>query len=497
MSWSTSLPAPSTPAENSDERWLAAKELLRKKLAAKWQLVRVLGVGATSSVFEAVHNNGHRVAIKVLHRELAYNTRVRQRFLREGYLANRVGHPAVVAVIDDGITKDGTVFLVLELLTGESLSTHVVQKGGRLETREVLHIAHEVLDVLDAAHRKGIIHRDIKPANVFLTDSGTSKVLDFGLARLCDVATDVFQSGSGGLLGTPAYMAPEQARGAPGAANAQTDLWCLGATMFRLLAGRTVHSASTVNQLIIATATEAALPLCTVAPWVPAHVGAIVDRALKLNPNDRWTGAAEMKAAVAAALTNPDTPFQSAMLVSVARVRSAELPVVGQSTLPEAANSQEDRRTSSASFNVTGARREGARSRTPLLLALAALGVVGASVALLQDDALAFFAPTAALRHWPSASPLASLESRVHAAVPTDPGGTQLLTTASVASLDSIEGPFRVEPSAESERSRRTLTRAGAHKNVRRPRLLPASKTAPNAERPLVELPDSVLDSRE
>src|SRR5689334_13494399 len=198
MSWSTSLPA--KVADSSEERWLEAKQLLRKKLVGKWQLERVLGVGATSSVFEAVHNNGHRVAIKVLHPELAFNRRVRQRFLREGYLANRVEHPGVVAVIDDGTTSDGIVFLVLELLAGQSLAHRVIQAGGRLEVAEVLGIADDVLEVLDAAHARHIVHRDIKPANIFLTRSGATKVLDFGLARLCDVAADVFQSGSGGLL---------------------------------------------------------------------------------------------------------------------------------------------------------------------------------------------------------------------------------------------------------------------------------------------------------
>src|SRR5687768_5617021 len=95
---------PEHVAESASERWGEAEQLLCKKLADKWRLERVLGVGATSSVFEAIHNNGHRVAIKVLHRELAFSVRVKSRFLREGYLANRVGHPGVVAVIDDGIT---------------------------------------------------------------------------------------------------------------------------------------------------------------------------------------------------------------------------------------------------------------------------------------------------------------------------------------------------------------------------------------------------------
>ncbi len=486
MSWSTSLPAPLVLAEGEDERLALAQQLLRKKLAAKWELVRVLGVGATSSVFEAVHNNGHRVAIKVLHRELAYNTRVRQRFLREGYLANRVGHPGVVAVIDDGMTKDGTVFLVLELLAGESLSARVVRSGGRLDAREVLRIAHDVLDVLEAAHGKGIIHRDIKPANVFITDSGASKVLDFGLARLCDVATDLFQSGSGGLLGTPAYMAPEQARGAPGAANAQTDLWCLGATMFRLLAGRTVHEATTVNQLIIATATEAALPLCTVAPWVPRQVGALVDRALKLNPADRWSTAAAMKAAVAEAFNDPETPFESAS-ISTARARLPEL-LVGQSTLPESAAALDAGRSSSTSFNVSGARGERTGSRLPLV-ALAAAILLGTPLALLGRDALALFTRSAALAHWPDAAMLRP----VQAAVPIQ--GTIASQTSNPTVLD-VDALMQSEPPKKVATAR--APRSGPLRpRAVRPRAAAAAKPGPSSERVAAELPDSVLDSRE
>jgi serine/threonine-protein kinase len=496
MSWSTSLPAPLTLAESSDERLSDARQLLQKTLAAKWQLVRVLGVGATSSVFEAVHNNGHRVAIKVLHRELAYNARVRQRFLREGYLANRVGHPGVVAVIDDGTTKDGTVFLVLELLAGESLSTHVVQKGGRLGPREVLQIAHDVLDVLDAAHRKGIIHRDIKPANIFLTDSGVCKVLDFGLARLCDVATDLFQSGSGGLLGTPAYMAPEQARGAPGAANAQTDLWCLGATMFRLLAGRTVHEATTVNQLIIATATEAALPLCTVAPWVPRQVAAVVDLALKLNPADRWASAAEMKAAVAEALNDPATPFETSVAMPVTRARLPEVPV-GQSTLPESVQSRSSHRSSSTSFNVSGSRGERTRPRASVVAVAAAI-LLGAPAALLGRDALALFAQKAPLAHWPPSPVLraAPKDAIVQGAIPSHTSTTAALAADSLMAED--DRAFRVEPTEthgprSAQRARHPATRPRAF----RPRGAAAAKPPQNGERAATDLPDSVLDSRE
>jgi hypothetical protein len=311
------------------------------------------------------------------------------------------------------------------------------------------------------------------------------------LARLCDVATDVFQSGSGGLLGTPAYMAPEQARGAPGAANAQTDLWCLGATLFRLLAGRTVHEATTVNQLIIATATEAALPLCAVAPWVPPQVGAIVDRALKLNPADRWSSAAVMKAAVAEVLSDPATPFDSASL-PVARMRLPELPF-GQSTLPEAVASNDAGRSSSTSFNVSGARSEKTRFRVPLVAAVGAAILLGVPLVLLGRDALVLFQRPPTLAHWPAA---AARPPTMRGAIPSQTSSAAALAADSlvVGSVDAAgvqpaDGPAAV--SAHTARSH------AARRRTARPRSAAAVRAAPNSERAAAELPDSVLDSRE
>jgi serine/threonine protein kinase len=165
-------------------------------------------------VYAATHRNQKQFAVKVLHAELSMREDVRTRFLREGYAANSFKHPGAVAVLDDDIAEDGSAFLVMELLEGDGLDAVWKRSGRCLPPRAVLVIGYQLLDVLAAAHAKGVDHRDIKPQNLFLTEDGTIKVLDFGIARVRDaVASGVLATHTGILLGTPAFMAPEQALG--------------------------------------------------------------------------------------------------------------------------------------------------------------------------------------------------------------------------------------------------------------------------------------------
>jgi serine/threonine-protein kinase len=197
-----------------------------------------------ASVYEAVHRNGNRVAIKMLHPHLSINADLRSRFLREGYAANRVNHQGAVRVLDDDMTEDGSVFLVMELLKGETLDARWETRGSRLAHREVCEHAHQLLDVLAAAHGQGVVHRDIKPENLFLTTDGVLKVLDFGIARLRDASGAEGATQTGRMIGTPAFMPPEQALGRSRQIDGQTDLWAVGATMFTLVSGGELRACS-------------------------------------------------------------------------------------------------------------------------------------------------------------------------------------------------------------------------------------------------------------
>src|SRR5678815_558261 len=196
-----------------DEALARARARIGSLVDGKWRLDSLLGVGGMASVYAATHRNSTRAAIKILNPEIALNTDAKTRFLREGYVANNIGHPGVVLVQDDDEAPDGTVYLVMELLEGETLQS-ILAQGRRLPPGEVLRIAHDVLDVLEVAHAKSIVHRDLKPGNLLLTKDGHVKLLDFGVAKVREsTAVGIPNVTTLSPMGTPGFMPPEQARG--------------------------------------------------------------------------------------------------------------------------------------------------------------------------------------------------------------------------------------------------------------------------------------------
>ncbi|HEX4475419.1 MAG TPA: serine/threonine-protein kinase, partial [Polyangiaceae bacterium] len=290
-----------------DEDVKAAEKRIGQTLAGKWRLDKLIGVGGMAAVFEATHkNNLKSVAVKVLHAELQRNEAVRTRFLREGYVANKVGHPGAVSAIDDGVDDSGAVYLVMELLSGKSLAQRTDSQGGRLEQKEVLVVAEGILDVLAAAHAQNVVHRDLKPDNVFLTGDGGVKVLDFGVARVLD--TGEAKTRTGIVMGTPEYMPPEQARGRSEHIDGRSDLWAIGAMMFRLITGRYVHVAETQNEVLLLAMTEHAKPIREVKADVHPKVAQVIDKVLSYEPLDRYQSAEAMRKAIKEALAAIDPP---------------------------------------------------------------------------------------------------------------------------------------------------------------------------------------------
>jgi serine/threonine-protein kinase len=265
-------------------------------LRSKYRVDAVLGIGGMAIVFAVTHRNGRRFALKMLHAELSVRSDLRKRFLREGYIANAVGHPGAVAVLDDDIGEDGSAFLVMELLDGEGIDSVLGRHPEGIPVTAALALTYQLLDVLAAAHAKNIIHRDIKPGNLFATRKGEIRVLDFGIARLQDPEGKA-TTRTGMTMGTPAFMAPEQAMGR--AIDARADLFSVGATLFTLLSGRFVHQGDTGQELMVKAATEPAPRLASLSPQLPAAVTAFVDRALAFGLTERWQSADRMQAAVA------------------------------------------------------------------------------------------------------------------------------------------------------------------------------------------------------
>jgi serine/threonine-protein kinase len=280
-----------------DEILALARTRLGRGLRGKYRLDRVLGVGGMAVVYAATHRNKKRFAIKMLHPELSMREGIRTRFLREGYVANSVEHSGAVAVLDDDVAEDGSAFVVMELLDGSAIDVLWEKHGKRVPLSLVLSIGDALLEVLAAAHAKGVVHRDIKPANLFLTSDGALRVLDFGIARLHD-ETSSSATATGVTMGTPAYMAPEQALGESHNVDGKTDLWAVGATLFTLLTGELVHPAENPSHLLVNAATKKAREISSVSGDVPKRIAGVLDGALAFDKKDRWAGAKEMREAL-------------------------------------------------------------------------------------------------------------------------------------------------------------------------------------------------------
>ena len=292
-----SLPNHVSQIDDSGRALARAHARVGMVLRGKYRLDRLLGVGGTACVYAATHlRNADRVAVKILHRELSIDAGVRARFLREGGAANRVAHSGTVRVLDDDVAEDGSLFLVMDLLEGETFHGRCRRSGGRLGAREVVKLVCEVLHVLGAAHAMGIVHRDLKPENLFLTRAGEVKVLDFGLARPREGPPTATRTGA--VFGTPAFMAPEQALGRTGEIDALSDVWAVGATAFLLLTGRLVHQAETSDETLVLSATQPAPAIGSVVDDVPPIIARVVDRALAFDKAGRWPNAQAMRDAL-------------------------------------------------------------------------------------------------------------------------------------------------------------------------------------------------------
>jgi serine/threonine protein kinase len=363
--------------EPTDLVTLRAQARVGTLLNGRWRLDKLVGVGGMAAVYAATHRNTKRVAIKILHPEISVDENARQRFLMEGYAANQVGHRGAVAADDDGLTEDGVAFLVMELLEGETLEERSIRKGGKLEEREVLALMDQALSTLEAAHERNIVHRDIKPENLFLTRDGALKVLDFGIARL--------QLGSGspsqtrGVMGTPSFMAPEQARGRWQDVDGRTDLWAIGATMFTLLSGRFVHQAETVNEALVLAVTERAPSLSTVCVDICPALAELVDKALVYERELRFQSASEFRAAVQAVhatLTGGES-IPGLSVPSSSKLLLLEPSLLGL-TLDESVRTERGVVTSVASVRTEPSAPSRWRSKSTLLVAgLASVGLLG------------------------------------------------------------------------------------------------------------------------
>lgn len=289
----------------------SADALVGTILHETYLIVRVIGQGGMGRVYEAQHTRiaSKRFAIKVLHSEFASDPEIRRRFQHEAEAAAKVEHPGVVGTYDIGETAEGACYLVCEYLAGEDLNDYLTD-GGALRAGAVVHIGRQLCSALGAAHGRGVIHRDLKPHNVFVLrsegaevdDSGgkptgdfpSVKVLDFGLSRFLERDTEMTKAGI--ILGTPGYMAPEQAGGL--GTDVRTDVYGIGALLFALATGRAPFKEETPQQTVLSVLSQVPPRPRELVASIPVPLEIVIQRAMARAPDERYQSAKEMELAL-------------------------------------------------------------------------------------------------------------------------------------------------------------------------------------------------------
>jgi len=293
-----------------------------------YKILSVLGAGGMGKVYLGRDNRlGRTVAIKILAREKIADEERKRRFMQEARAASALNHPNIVTLYD--IASDADIdFLVMEYVEGQSLDTRITPRG--LPIEEALRYATQIVEALAAAHASGIVHRDIKPANVMVTDKGLVKVLDFGLAKLAeapaaaspDSPTVVTRTQKGMILGTAAYMSPEQASGKR--VDARADIFAVGVVLYEMLTGRRPFDRGTVLATLGAVMYEEPAPLNTIVRNASPELVRVVERCLRKDADRRIQTMADLKVALEELRDSPTTSM-SAVELPASRRRSWKL----------------------------------------------------------------------------------------------------------------------------------------------------------------------------
>jgi len=276
-------------------------------ICGKWKVERVVRVTEQLASYEAKDPSGARVYVKVIHPYKADDAPLVARLKREAYVANRIKHPSMVRVLGDGVTDEGSVAIALELVEGETLEELRTKRGGLLPPEEVAKLGLALCDALQAAHDERVIHRDVRPDSFMMTKKGEVRVPEFAAARVMGEEVEARErTAAGTTLGSPAFMAPEQARGQRDRVDARSDVFGLGATLYTLVSGKTVHPADNPLAALLAASRERAKPVRTVMRTpIPDYLADAIDKALKFEPVDRFPTMRAFKKALEAGAPKP------------------------------------------------------------------------------------------------------------------------------------------------------------------------------------------------
>ena len=431
--------------------------LSRANRIGAYEILGLLGSGATAAVYECRHEKlGRRAALKVLHPHLAREPIAAARFLREGRAVSRIVHPNVVEVFDVG-EHEGLPFLVMTLVEGEDLAEYL-RRSGPMSLVDAADSLLRISSAVAAAHDAKIIHRDLKPSNVRIARDHLGrfvpKVLDFGISKLAEDDQLAELTNTNGTLGTASYMAPEQLRSAKHV-DARCDVYALGVILYECVAGRRPFSGLTGYELMHAVLTEPLKPPSAVRPGIPAEFDAVVMRAMRRDPSERFPSARAFALALAPFARDP-----AEWKVELAEVaNSAPLPA-----LPRGPGEEPSSTLASVSARHSGVRV--VRSRAVIVAAVAWMLSVGLVVMMRAGRA----APSAVPAVPSSTAPLGSESSGRPSAGGLEPGLSSASAEEVSAPRDIPSSRAEPEPGGASQARR---TQPGASRDHARPPAAP------------------------
>jgi serine/threonine protein kinase len=350
----------------------------------RYRVEHVIASGGMARVYRAVHQfTGRTVALKVMRTRYSDRPDLIERFQKEAMALSQIRHSNVVAIENGGVTENGEVFIAMELLEGETLQQRL--DTGPLPLANLLDLAIQVADALDAAHAKGLVHRDIKPGNIFVTADGRAKVVDFGLAKSTDIVRGAQQSliqtglneevvvtRPGTALGTVAYMSPEQARGDE--IDARSDLFSFGVVLYEMATGRRAFDGATTAVVFDGILNRMPLPPSFVNPTVPSELEQVIGCAIEKNPANRYQSASRIGSDLRRLrrASDPDIPVAEAFVPSAAGSGSPAWGVTPAQGLDVAVG----RKPASGAAARVGTGSQSAIRRRRMPLVLFAVGVL-------------------------------------------------------------------------------------------------------------------------
>jgi serine/threonine-protein kinase len=394
-------------------------------LADTYRIERGIGKGGMGEVYEATHARlAGRYAVKLLLREIGQNDEILRRFKQEAEVTSRLRHPNIVQVIDFSRMPDGTPFMVMELLEGRDLAQEL-RAVGRLPLGRVVSLIDQVASGLAAAHAENIVHRDLKPANIFLAPlrgrtQEVAKIVDFGISKVRALTGGLTRTQA--VIGTPQYMAPEQARGILRDIDGRTDQFALGAIAFELLAGRPAFQGDEISSILYQVVHEEPPSLVSMGLPELAPIEAVIRRAMAKVPADRFANVNDFAQAMeAAARAVTAGAGASSVVPANGAVRPPPTPVTAASpgVMPVAKTTLRDSAGELAASEAAASLGTGAAKRGLVLAAVgAAIAVTAVGGLALRSSGKPESSPSPAAATAPAAAPAPAVQPRAEAAGP-------------------------------------------------------------------------------